>query len=424
MLRCPLRLYLAGGLSYNQHMVLPAPSAGSAWTSGHGLPPTDDRRTMSQHQAHTTARTGRWAKTVVALLLVVLLGCEEDQITRYDAPKAPPLPGWANDDVPRLRMLTAIIPHGGQVWFFKLLGTDAAVTGLAEPFEQFVRSIQFTDDVKKPVVWKLPKDLQEQNASGSRLATIRMQANGQPAEMTVTPLGPEAGDVLANVHRWRQQLGYRGPALTPDQLERFAFEHNMPCGKVTVIDLVSVPLNLKAGAAPGERLNQDAPVAPPQQAGGGLPQIDYELPEGWQRSERPARMAMVTLSTGPGDNSADVTISPMPGVAGGLLANVNRWRGQVGLDPIELKDINQEGRKLQIDGQAALFFRFTGRSGSGGEKVKPKSILAIILPREGVSWFIKLTGSADVALAQEPSFVKFAESIRFKEKDPAAGANP
>ncbi|MCE9554201.1 MAG: hypothetical protein K8T91_12610 [Planctomycetes bacterium] len=379
---------------------------------------------MSQHQAQTTARMGRWSSTVAALILVLLVGCEEDQITRYDAPKAPPLPAWANEDVPRLRMLTAIIPHDGQVWFFKLLGTDAAVTGLAEPFEQFVRSIRFTDDAKKPVEWKLPKDWQEQPASGSRMATIRMQANGQPAELTVTPLGPEAGNVLANVHRWRQQMGYRGPALTPDQLDRFAFEHNMPGGKVTVVDLVSVPLNLAAGEMPPARPNEDAPAKPSQQAGGDLPQISYKLPEGWQRSERPARMALVTLSTGPEINSAEVTVSPMPGAAGGVMANVNRWRGQVGLEPMELKDVGKIARKLQIDGNAALFFRFTGTGAAGEEKEKPKSILAIILPRQGVSWFIKLTGSAEVATAQEPSFVNFAESIRFKKEDSAGGAHP
>ena len=379
---------------------------------------------MSQHPSHTPARTGRWGKIVTALLLVVLVGCEEDQITRYDVPQAPPLPAWANEDVPRLRMLTAIIRHGGKVWFFKLLGTDAAVTGLAEPFEQFVGSIRFTDDAQNPVEWKLPKGWQQQDASGSRLATIRMQANGQPAELTVTPLGPEASNVLANIHRWRQQLGYRGPALTPDQLERFAFEHNMPCGKVTVVDLVSVPLNLAAGAASGDHPHRDAAAAPPQQAGGGLPQIDYQLPEGWRRSEQPARMALVTLSTGPDVNSAEVTISPMPGAAGGVVANVNRWRGQVGLEPIELKDIGQLARKLQIGKDSALFFRFTGRGAAGGEKEKPKSILAIILPREGVSWFIKLTGSAEAAAAQEAAFVKFAESIRFKKEDSAGGVQP
>ena len=106
------------------------------------------------------------------------------------------------------------------------------------------------------------------------------------------------------------------------------------------------------------------------------------------------------------------------------VANVNRWRGQVGLEPIELKDIGQLARKLQIGKDSALFFRFTGRGAAGGEKEKPKSILAIILPREGVSWFIKLTGSAEAAAAQEAAFVKFAESIRFKKEDSAGGVQP
>jgi len=339
-----------------------------------------------------------------------LVGCEEEQISRYSTPKDPPLPAWANDDLPRLRMITAIVQHDGKVWFFKLLGTDVAVTALSEPFADFVRSLKFTGNEDKPVQWTLPEGWVDKGPSGTRTATIQMKGNGQPAELTVTPLGPEAGDVLANVHRWRQQLGYTGPALAPDQLERYVFEHKMPFGKISVVDLVSVPLNLKAGADPHAA---EEPVD--ERPAGTIPKIDYTLPEGWEKSERPTPMSMLTLSAGPAEQKVSITISPMPGAAGGLTENVNRWRGQVGLKPIKLEEILQHARKMVVDTYPAVYFRFTGpeRDGESNAQAPQKSILVVMFLREGFTWFIKLSGDAKVAAAEEPAFIRFVDSIRF-----------
>jgi hypothetical protein len=35
------------------------------------------------------------------------------------------------------------------------------------------------------------------------------------------------------------------------------------------------------------------------------------------------------------DGKAEVTVSAFPGDTGGLLANLNRWRGQIGLEPVQ-----------------------------------------------------------------------------------------
>jgi len=367
--------------------------------------------------AHPATSKGRLFGLGFVLLLAGLVGCEEERISQYSTPKDPPLPAWANDDLPRLRMITAIVPHDGKVWFFKLLGTDVAVTAMTEHFAQFVRSIRFTRDEKKPVEWTLPKGWVDKGPSGSRMATIQMKGNGQPAELTVTPLGPESGDVLANVRRWRQQLGYGGAALAPDQLERSAFEHNMPYGKITVVDLVSVPLNLKAGVDPHAQVDM-----PDERPASRIPKLDYQLPDGWAESERPTPMAIATLSAGPADKKATVTISPMPGAAGGLLDNVNRWRGQVGLEPIKINDVPEHASKLIVAKHPALFFRFTGPEADPGATgaAPQRSIFVVMSLREGFTWFIKLSGDAKVATDEEPAFIRFVESIQFP-KDTAEG---
>jgi hypothetical protein len=105
----------------------------------------------------------------------------------------------------------------------------------------------------------------------------------------------------------------------------------------------------------------------------------------------------------------------MPGAAGGLQENVNRWRGQVGLKPIELKEILQHAHKTVVDRFPAVYFRFTGpqRDGEANAQAPQKSILVVMFLREGFTWFIKLSGDAKVAAAEEPAFIRFVESIRF-----------
>jgi hypothetical protein len=47
--------------------------------------------------------------------------------------------------------------------------------------------------------------------------TIEADDGAKPAEVTVIPLAPGAGDLKANVDRWRSEIGLA--ATTPDELE-------------------------------------------------------------------------------------------------------------------------------------------------------------------------------------------------------------
>ena len=63
----------------------------------------------------------------------------------------------------------------------------------------------------------LPEGWHARPASGMRYATVAIDTSGEPLELSVTPLRTPPGDfqeyVLANVDRWRQQLGL-SPVLT------------------------------------------------------------------------------------------------------------------------------------------------------------------------------------------------------------------
>src|SRR5690349_3907522 len=62
--------------------------------------------------------------------------------------------------------------------------------------------------------------------------------------------------------------------------------------------------------------------------------VVWDTPEGWRAVIADQPMRVATFRAGPGDG-VEVSVTAFPGDVGGLLANVNRWRGQVGLAPAQ-----------------------------------------------------------------------------------------
>ncbi len=60
--------------------------------------------------------------------------------------------------------------------------------------------------------------------------------------------------------------------------------------------------------------------------------LRWTLPQGWKEVQGGGPMRYATL-TPPVAGKLDVSVIVLPGPAGGELANVNRWRNQIGLPP-------------------------------------------------------------------------------------------
>ncbi len=105
-------------------------------------------------------------------------------------------------------MLAAYVPHGTQAWFFKLAGPAAAVAKLAAAFRKFVATVRFEGDVPH---YEAPADWQPQGGNPFRHETFRIPNAGQPLELVVSKSAgagdDEQGYLLANVNRWRSQMG-------------------------------------------------------------------------------------------------------------------------------------------------------------------------------------------------------------------------
>jgi len=69
-------------------------------------------------------------------------------------------------------------------------------------------------------------------------------------------------------------------------------------------------------------------------AAASAPAEPWKAPEGWQAvaERRPMREATYLIEDA--DGPVEVAISVFPGEVGGMLANVNRWRGQIGMAPV------------------------------------------------------------------------------------------
>jgi hypothetical protein len=102
--------------------------------------------------------------------------------------------------------------------------------------------------------------------------------------------------------------------------------------------------------------------------------MEWRLPEGWQpvadSKAAPGRYATLRIES-KDKPSLDLHVDKFPGAVGGLLANVNRWRGQVGLAPIEDNELDKDTRKENFNGNPVTVVRLVGPGGKAGGSGAP-----------------------------------------------------
>lgn len=125
--------------------------------------------------------------------LLLLAGCQQDEITRYPVPRAAA-------DQREVRLLAAIVNLDKASWFFKLVGPADAVGKHEAAFREFVAGLTFPADDK--AAWKLPAGWEEKAGDKLRHATLALP---DQLNVTVFKFGPQPQLLLQNVNRWRKQ---------------------------------------------------------------------------------------------------------------------------------------------------------------------------------------------------------------------------
>lgn len=312
---------------------------------------------------------------------------------------------------------------------------------------------------------KAPPGWEEAPLGQMRVASYRVKGkDGRMADISVVPLGGMAGRDIDNVNRWRGQIGLapvaeaelgklsesikigeqdgklyemagqnagsgeatrmlaamvrRGDtawffkmvgddALVAEQksafidyLKSFSFsgnEDNSPAGEVT-------PNALPPSHPPIGNISSAAPPGSNE----GKPQ--WQVPPSWKEIDGGGFLVAKFIVNGSDNSQAAVNVSSSAGDGGGVSANVNRWRGQLGLNPLSQGDVDKQVTSVDIDGGKAMLVDMTGTDAKSGAKAR---LIAAIVPRTQQTWFYKLMGPAQLVEQHKDAFTKFVQGVKY-----------
>ncbi|HLX95787.1 MAG TPA: hypothetical protein VKU37_08590 [Verrucomicrobiae bacterium] len=359
----------------------------------------------------------------LALLIVALAGCGRDNVKVYRL---------ANDDAP-----SSSTPPDATT-----AATDQNENSPAPPQLQ----------------WTLPADWTEVAPAEMSIASFKVSGqNGAAAEVTLVPLPGLAGGDNANVNRWRGQVGL--PAATPEEFQKMGEAVQAGDQPATLYDMAgqdsgnakrilgviqqrngttwffkmvgdaglveqqkpeftaflksltftadATPAALPPGHPPIGGGDANAPMMATDAASAGKPA--WTVPADWQ--EVPASQFLLAEYSIADANGAkaEVNVAELSGNGGGVLPNVNRWRGQIGLEPVDETGLAKVTTTMDITGGQATLVDLTGTDANG----QSTRLIAAIVPMGNQTWFYKLMGDKKIVDREKDAFTKFVQTARY-----------
>jgi hypothetical protein len=369
---------------------------------------------MKVREFFKSAKSGGQLVICFALVAALLVGCEKNsEIKVYRVSKAP-----LEQSAPQQQ--------------------DAMPTNTAAP--RMPGGLASTADTAVAT----PPNWEPQPLSQMRQASFLVKGdNDAVADVSFVSLGSAAGNVLENVNRWLGQLGQ--PPITEQKLGAIAQQLHTSLGDVTIVDLAGLPDNADPArdgriiaamvttanatlffkmrgnadlteAQKGDFIkwvaavcNAQTQTGPPQVAAvppqtTSAPAIKWITPEGWTEVP-PSSMRYASFSASSDEGGKiDISVVTFPGDGGSDADNVNRWRGQMGLAPVDANAVTSQVAALKTED---MTFSTTDIAGN-----KTRTIAAWTR-HDGRVWFFKATGPNAAIEKEKPNFVKFIESVRF-----------
>lgn len=372
---------------------------------------------------------------VVAVLSVWLAGCGERDVTTYEVVAEP-------EAAPAM----AANPHahgGGGMSMDPHAGLSAGRPSL--------------------VVAEVPEGWEEHEMSGGmRVASyIVSDAEGNSAQIAVIPMNATHGSELEEVNMWRKNMkldpveaaDLPGESVevpvagaTGKLFDYGSEEALLPNDKkgrmiIAVVNDGTVAWYFKMAGEDALVRSQKEPFlqfladaafeapAPVQRApfaggmgmgmmGGGDNSVapgegdqpNWQVPGQWTEiAHSPFLVAKFELS-GSDSGSANVNVSASQGDGGGLLANVNRWRAQLSLGPVDAEGLAPLVSELSLPTGTASVVDFSGEEAENGGKAR---CLAVVVPVGGTTWFYKLMGDTSVVEREEAALLDFIRSATY-----------
>lgn len=391
--------------------------------------------TIRLNQSGSGQSSGLWL--LLPLLQLSAAGCFGDQIKVYRVAKEQNQPMQMTAPALPTDSPNPTLPPGHP----DISGMAASSAGAA---------------AQSPLTWTTPSGWTEMPAGEMRVASFKVSgADGKQADVSVIPLGGMAGTDLGNVNRWRGQVGL--PEITETELQKSAqnveangqpaqlydvagtnpssgdktrivgviqhrpdatwfykmtgdadlVEQQKPAFIEFLKSLKMQPAQAQAEMPSGHPAVGDMGAAPAASASvshEGQPK--WEVPQGWQEVSGGQFLVAKFNLAGDGGASASVNVSSSAGDGGGLAANVNRWRGQLGLPASSeitattVQVTSGEAKRVEIEGTSAQ----TGR---------PAKLIGVMVSQSDRVWFYKLMGDPKLVESQKDAFVKFVQSAKY-----------
>lgn len=211
--------------------------------------------------------------------------------------------------------------------------------------------------------------------------------------------------------------GGGGGPETIDRVERVPAEERIAPPTMKVAERMGLAAPASGGAAASAGAGMPAEQIAAGMGGAEDRGFTWELPEGWsQGPDSPMRLATFLIQSDP---RAECVLSTLHGDAGGLEANVNRWRGQLGQPPLTPEEIAALPRWPVLGADAAVVEAAGPYTSMGGGTIDDALLLGVVCPMEGSTFFVKMTGTRAALEAERERFRAFCLSLR-----PAGGLAP
>jgi len=168
-----------------------------------------------------------------------------------------------------------------------------------------------------------------------------------------------------------------------------------------------------AASAPGRFTSTNVKRVPgsqrePSPGAGSRP--EWQVPLGWQEVPPTQMLLAKFVMPDKEEPKAEVTVSVFPGDAGGVLQNVNRWRRQIKLNPVQEDSLQKMTTSLDLPEGKAILVDLTGENPTNGQ---PTRIIGAILSKGDRTWFYKLMGHEQIAEREKAAFIKFVQTATY-----------
>jgi len=167
------------------------------------------------------------------------------------------------------------------------------------------------------------------------------------------------------------------------------------------------PLSGQGSASPDSMSSGQVPVGDVSPA-----DVHWKTPNGWQELPPTSVRIGNFLIINADGKKAEVAITSFPGSVGTELDNVNRWRRELALPPMNEAGLSSE--PIAVDRASGRLYDISGESG--------RTVVADVM-RDGASWFFKLKGDKSVVASARSTFLDFLKSVQFGASQAASSSS-